>query len=203
MLKIIFFGDSICTGQHVSIHKGWVTNISRRFEGIAIVSNSSINGRTTRQALEDMPYCIQEQRPDILIVQFGMNDCNYWRSDKGVPRVSPKAFEANLEEIINRAYIFGVKRVFLNTNHTTGLVVNKMLYTDITYEESNKAYNEIIRKVARNSNVIFSDIEHRFVKYRGNKSRLLLADLFHLSKVGHSLYFNMICPTIKREASNI
>ena len=99
MKKLIFFGDSICTGQYVSIHKGWVNKLSKSLssENIMIL-NSSVNGRTSRQALEDMPYHVQEQRPNYLVIQFGMNDCNYWESDKGVPRVSPKSFEANIIE---------------------------------------------------------------------------------------------------------
>ena len=80
MQKLIFFGDSICTGQHISVHKGWVAQISQSLEGIATILNSSVNGRTTRQALEDMPYHIQEQHPDMIVIQFGMNDCNYWKN---------------------------------------------------------------------------------------------------------------------------
>lgn len=199
-MKIIFFGDSICTGQYISIHKGWITCISQKLEDCAVVLNSSINGRTTRQALEDMPYHIQEQKPDILIVQFGMNDCNYWQSDGGIPRVSPAAFEANINEIINRAYVSGIKKVFLNTNHPSGLTKNKIPGTTITYEDSNRAYNSIIRKVAKNNFVIFNDIEQKFLKYKIN---LVLPDLLHPNEQGHKLYFNVIYPSIKREIKNI
>ena len=203
MIKIIFFGDSICTGQYVSIHKGWVTNVSRMLDGQAIVLNSSVNGRTTRQALEDMPYHIQEQKPDILIIQFGMNDCNYWKSDKGVARVSPKAFGANLEEIIERAYILDTKKIFLNTNHSTGLVKDKLPYTDITYEESNKTYNNIIRKVAERNPVILNDIEKEFNSHKKDISSLLLPDLLHPNESGHNLYFNTIYPVIDREIKKL
>ena len=83
-IKVYFFGDSICVGQYISIHKGWVTRTSAELEELGkkynhqiIVSNASANGRITRQALEQMPYEIQSRHPDILIVQFGLNDCNY------------------------------------------------------------------------------------------------------------------------------
>ena len=199
MIKIMFFGDSVCTGQYVSIHKGWVTNVSRMFDGQAVVLNSSVNGRTTRQALEEMPYHIQEQKPDILIVQFGMNDCNYWKSDKGTPRVSPKAFGANLEEIIERAYACGTKSVLLNTNHPTCLSKDKLPHTSITYEDSNKEYNKIIRKVAKRNPVVFNDIERGFRNYKKNISGLLLPDLLHPNEHGHNLYFNIIYPVINEE----
>lgn len=198
MQKIMFFGDSICAGQYISIHKGWVSRLSKSLYEQAVVLNSSVNGRTTRQALEDMPYHIQEQYPDMLVIQFGMNDCNYWTSDKGQPRVSIKAFEANLEEIIKRAFAFNTRKIFLNTNHPTGLTKSKIKYTEIVYEDSNKQYNDIIRKVAKNNDVILNDIELEFIN-NNNLENLLLPDLLHPSELGHELYFNIINPVIKKE----
>jgi acyl-CoA thioesterase I len=200
MKKLIFFGDSICTGQYVSIHKGWVTQLSRSLSNEDImVLNSSVNGRTSRQALEDMPYHVQEQNPNYLVIQFGMNDCNYWESDKGVPRVSPKSFEANIIEIINRANAFGVEKIFLNTNHPTGLNKYILPYTDITYEDSNKHYNSIIRKVAETNNVILNDIEPEFLNNKKPIKDLCYTDLLHLSELGHKLYYDIINPVIRKE----
>ena len=113
-MRVFFFGDSICYGQGISVHKGWIPKISSAFEDNkldVLVANSAVNGRTTRQALETMPFEIQNYKPEILIVQFGMNDCNYWLSDKGLPRVSKKSFKANLEEIITRGFNFGCKKI--------------------------------------------------------------------------------------------
>jgi len=201
MKKLIFFGDSICAAQYIPIHKGWVSRLSETLYGKFIVLNSSVNGRTSRQALEDMPYHIQEQYPDVLVIQFGMNDCNYWKSDKGSPRVSAKAFEANLEEIIKRAFIFGARKIFLNTNHPTGLTKDKIPYTNITYEDSNRQYNDIIRIVAskQNSKVILNDIEDKFIKSKLNIRDLLLQDLLHPNELGHRMYFNIINSVIERE----
>ena len=67
--KVLFFGDSTCVGQGVSIYDGWVTKIAKQLKGVrsqdgreVCVINSSINGRTSRQALEDMPYHVQTQK---------------------------------------------------------------------------------------------------------------------------------------------
>jgi acyl-CoA thioesterase-1 len=210
-IKVFFFGDSICVGQYVAIHRGWVPRISARLEDIShtldseiLVFNASVNGSTTRQALERMPYEIQSQNPDILIVQFGMNDCNYWESDRGNPRVSLKAFEANLEEIILRAFTFGAKNVFLNTNHPTGRDEYLLPYTNISYQQSNQLYNEGIRRVAANfdSRVILCDMETQFRNYAPQRSqllKLLLPDLLHLSVAGHDLYYQIIGPAIEKE----
>lgn len=207
---IFFFGDSICFGQGVSLHKGWVTQLAIYIDKIAadynkefIIINSSVNGRTTRQALENMQYELQSHNPTILIVQYGMNDCNYWETDYGNPRVSPKSFEANLEEIICRAISLNTKYIILNTNHPSGRTINFLPHTSITYEQSNKKYNEIIRKVAKNQGdqVILNDMEEIFNSYSNDSERLnklLLPDKLHLSENGHNLYFKSICPIIEK-----
>ncbi|KAA3646366.1 MAG: SGNH/GDSL hydrolase family protein [Chloroflexi bacterium] len=209
-LRVFFFGDSICFGQGISIHKGWVTRISAslselglQYQRNIVVINASHSGNTTRQALERMPYDIQSQSPDALIIQFGMNDCNYWETDKGNPRVSPNAFAANLQEIIVRSLNFGTKAVFLHTNHPTGRDQEQLHHATLTYQESNKQYNKLIREVARNQpeNVYLNDIEAAFFAHikggRRNLADLLLPDQLHPSEKGHSLYFETVFPIIK------
>jgi len=210
-LRAVFFGDSICVGQGVSIHRGWVTRISERlsqfsklFEREIVIVNASVNGNTTRQALERMPYDVQSHSVDVLIVQFGMNDCNIWQSDHGNPRVSPKAFAANLEEIVARGISFGAKAVLLHTNHPSGRDRDVMPFAKTTYEDQNRAYNEIIRTVARQnrSTVELIDVEQFFRDHLSSSHEtiadLLLPDLLHLSERGHDIYFASIMPRLEQ-----
>lgn len=208
--RLMFFGDSICVGQGVSIHKGWVAQLAAHVaEAVAsrgrdvLVINSSINGNTTRQALERMPYDVQSQRVDCLIVQFGLNDCNYWHSDNGVPRVSPKAFGANLEEIMTRAVTFGARRIIVNTNHPTTRTSETLPFASITFQESNSRYNEIIRGVATQYRgpVILNDVARHIddLVRQGqvaNVADLLLDDGLHLNERGHRIYYAAIEPLV-------
>ena len=208
-LKLTFFGDSICVGQGVSIFRGWVTRIaevlerqSQKSNRAIIVSNSSVNGRTTRQALEDMPYQVQNHQPDILVIQFGLNDCNYWQTDRGTPRVSRNAFIANLEEIIERGLNCGVRYVLLNNNHPTSRSMETIPFTNITYEDSNRAYNEAVRTVAARAKapVIFQDVEAFFLDFLSQSEEsienYLLDDGLHLNSAGHQIYFDLMRPVI-------
>lgn len=206
-MKIAFFGDSICVGQGISIHKGWVAQLSRYLheqntnDQELLVFNSSVNGRTSRQALENMPYEIQSHNPNILIIQFGMNDCNYWESDKGMPRVSKKAFKANIEEIIERGLNFGAKKIIVNTNHPTP-ITEKFNYASISYQESNERYNSIIRSINQYSEtVIINDINTKIYNYlEHNKIKvqdIVLKDRIHLSELGHNLYFQFTIELLK------
>lgn len=207
--RVVFFGDSICVGQGVSIHRGWVARLAAHLEersaegGLElIVVNASINGNTTRQALERMPYDVQSHGVGILIVQFGMNDCNYWQTDRGMPRVSPQAFSANLSEIIERGMKFGARTVLLNTNHPTTRTYEKLPHTAITYEASNQTYNELIRQVAAafKEIAILVDVERAFRAHTSGRAaalqRLLLSDQLHLSAEGHDLYYSLMAPAV-------
>lgn len=205
LLKITFFGDSTCVGQGVSIHAGWVARIAQQLDETAaafgrdiLVTNASQNGSTTRQALERMPYEVQFHGVDILIVQFGLNDCNFWMTDGGLPRVGPEAFAANLKEIVTRGRTFGARHVLLNNNHPTTRDQEPLPPSDTTFEQSNRRYNQIVRDVAAELGdlVELNDIEAQFDRVtQGDRNKLaplLLGDGLHLSLEGHNLYFSVL-----------
>lgn len=210
-ISVFFFGDSVCFGQGVSLHKGWVARTAATLASLSgragrefLVVNAGVNGNTTRLALERMPYDVQSHGVDVLIVQFGLNDCNYWRTDRGNPRVSPRAFEANLEEIVSRGVSFGARKVLLNTNHPTALDEEPMAFAGVTYQESSHHYNGLIRAVAARLDpavVALNDMEAAFADAtEGSRERLLellLPDRLHLSEAGHDVYFEVVYPAVE------
>ena len=208
-IRVTFFGDSIFVGQGISIYQGWVTQIARYLDEYGekigrqfLVTNASVNGRTTRQALEDMPYSIQSDGVDILVVQFGLNDCNYWVTDRGLPRVSLGAYKENLREIITRGMNFGAHRVLLNNNHPTSRTREFLPNTSITYEDSNRLYCQEIRALAAEfgEKVQFQDIytyfNEQLIRLHTPIEKFLLIDELHLSIEGHTAYFNLMLPII-------
>lgn len=199
MIKIAFFGDSICLGQGISIHNGWVPRLSEFIEKklenkSSLIFNSSYNGRTTRQALLQMPFEILNHKPDILLIQFGMNDCNYWETDNGLPRVSLNSFKENITEMINRGFNCGSKYIVLNTNHPTPKKSN-FKNLDFSYEHSNNIYNETLRSISsENKNLIINDINSKILDFlKFNKigpKKIVLEDGIHLNSLGHDLYYD-------------
>lgn len=206
-IRLFFFGDSISFGQGVSPHKIWMTRVaeglSREFEGRLklVAQNPSINGNTTRMALERMPHDVQSHNPDILVVQFGMNDCNVWQTDNGLPRVSPDGFVANLSEIIDRGRAAGARHVILGASHSTTRTRDTLPNVDYSYEQSNKKYNALVRNVARSKGAVLSDLEAAFDRAvaAGNceLADLLLPDELHLSERGHDVYFEHYYPLVR------
>jgi lysophospholipase L1-like esterase len=206
--RFALFGDSICVGQDVAVHRTWAARLSKELEvrlapeGIRVdLFNASVNGDTTRLALERMAFDIQTRRIDGILIQFGLNDANHWETDRGLPRVSPEAFAANQREIVRRARTFGAKPVMLNTNHPTTRTTAPMPGTELTYEASNQQYNKVIRDVgAADGSLILNDIgAHLAAKAASgalDAKRLVLADGLHLSELGHDEYLEFLTPVV-------
>ena len=176
-MRLVVFGDSIANGQHVSVHEGWVARLAASVPWHTVV-NASVNGDTTRRALERMTRDVLLPVPDLVVVQFGLNDCNTWETDGGFPRVGLAAFTANLAEIVERAG----PRVILHTNHRTA--------KGPAYEARSAAYNERIRSVAQRTGAMLTDIAEQF------PDGLLLDDI-HPSPAGHAAYFELAASNIR------
>lgn len=205
-MKLFFFGDSILTGHLISLHKIWVVRVSSKLaeENLdVIVNNSSVNGNTTRMALERMYHDVLDFHPDLLYIQLGLNDSNYWETDVGVPRVSKNGFEANLYEMIDRSFVSGVKKILLGTNHPI-LKVVPFEYAPFTSPAmSNKNYNSVIRSVASKKDIILIDHEDLWLSSKSSFVDMLLPDGIHINERGHDFYFDSAFPIIKKAIENI
>jgi len=190
MKKIVFFGDSITNGQYIDPICIWTTiitnNLSKNKE--IITFRNAISGETSRQLLLRYSKDVQEIKPDILTIQCGLNDCNYWLSDRGLPRVSKESYKANLNEMIDRAQAFNINNIIFVGSHP----VTKKITGPITLEESRREYNQNFKEVAQNRQITYIDIESQF----DNINEYLLEDGIHLSEKGHIKYAEIIEPFI-------
>jgi len=188
--RLIFFGDSICHGQHVSVDLTFVHRIARdlqeRFEDL-LVENRSINGNTTRQALERLSYDVTSHHPEAVYVQFGINDCNCWATDFGDCRVSLDAYRANLVEIVTKCRTAGARRVLIGTNHPCRLGED--------YAKRLDQYNAAVRSVAQALDLRLLDIAEA---WPGGED-LLHPDGVHLSRKGHDFYFDRLRETFRNQ----
>jgi lysophospholipase L1-like esterase len=201
-LRIVYMGDSITVGQHCDPALRWTTLLDRllaqRFTDrrVNVVTfNRGESGQTTRQGLERYPSDVQELEPHVLTLQFGMNDCNCWMTDRGLPRVSEAAFRANLVEMVGRACHFGARAVIMATNPCT-LRSNVMPSGEI-YETANARYSQIVREVAAEVGATLCDIRARFESLSQREmAEMVLPDLLHLSVRGNAMYADLIAPDV-------
>jgi lysophospholipase L1-like esterase len=210
-ITIVHMGDSITFGQYIDPKLCWTSLVLERLRELYLNTpidinslNCGVSGDTTRMGLERYPADVQNANPDILTLQFGLNDCNCWETDRGLPRVSKAGFRANLVEMIVRARQFGAIRIILANNHTT-LRENTMLSGE-RFEDANACYSEISYKVAIETNIDFCDIRKAFSTYTTDELKKLLRpypDLLHLSANGNELYAETIWPFIEDAVEDV
>lgn len=100
-VKIVAFGDSITAGGDASqppliFWRRWADDLQRRYPQSRITAvNGATGGDSTVQGLQRLQTKVLEEKPDLVLIGFGMNDHNVG----GVPIPS---FEANLKEMIAR-----------------------------------------------------------------------------------------------------
>lgn len=102
-VKIVCIGDSCTYGQGVRSSEAWPA-VLERITGHD-VRNAGVCGDTTRLGLERFPRDVQLHKPDVVVIQFGHNDANCWETDNGIPRVSQRAYAANIREMVERAWL--------------------------------------------------------------------------------------------------
>ncbi len=205
LVTIVNMGDSITFGQYVDPNLRWTSLLQRhfdhRFAGAKIgvhCLNKGISGETTRMGLERFPADVQNHQPDIMTLQFGMNDCNCWVTDKGAPRVSEAAYEANLIEMIERVRRFGCNHIVLSTNHPS--LRRQPMISGEPYDDANARYSAIIRSVASTTGVTLCDIRKVFEPFADPQlDEMLLPppDHLHLSIQGNKVYAAAILPFVE------
>jgi len=211
LVNLIFVGDSITFGQYVDPNLRWTSLIAHRFDETfaetsvhVFTANRSAPGDTTRMALEKFPADVQRWSPDILFIDYGMNDCNCWSTDHGVPRVSEAAFRANLQEMIARGRVFGASEIILATK--TRSLKRKVMLNGLRYEDANTRYSEIIREVAGEANVTLFDPRRSFdaLSVDALAEKLLpYPDVIHLSPKGHAWYAELSWPILRAAVNAI
>ena len=199
-------GDSITEGQYVDPSLVWTRLVEVKLRAVfgdagsteLVFLRRGISGETTRQGLERFPRDVQQARPTVMTLQFGLNDCNCWDTDEGHPRVSEAAYRANLVEMIERARLFGTREIVLSTNHPT--LRHRKLRNGRTLEEQRVRYNQIVREVAAATHVTLCDIDAGFEGFDDRALRRLLLpepDVLHLSPEGHEVYADLIFPALR------
>jgi lysophospholipase L1-like esterase len=170
---IVCIGDSITVGQHLDPPDvPWPVMLNT---GPVLVRG--VSGETTRQGLERFPRDVQMHEPELVVIQFGHNDCNRWETDRGLPRVSPEAYVANLGEMIDRCRRFGAVPYLCTLTPSRR---SEQHAQDVIW------YDSLLRGVAAERGVALIDTRAAFDAEPLDD--LLVGDGLHLTGEGHRLY---------------
>ena len=199
-MHLVCFGDSICYGYGVRPGEGWVAQMTRMLATLrepVSVTNAGVSGDTTADGLHRMPRDVERLHPDAVFIQFGLNDASFWYRPVGQPMIGPRAYIANMGEIIQRSFRCGAHTVFVATNHIPSSTLD-IPGADL-YRRNIREYNAALRSTfAGMRGVVIIDMEQLIFESIPAPDALLQPDGVHLSLAGNDFYCNAIGGRIAR-----
>jgi lysophospholipase L1-like esterase len=218
-IRIVTLGDSTTAS-----YQDWAPEIRRVYSdclpgalaasGIAaVVVNAGIGDTTTRQAVDRLDHDVRRHHPDLVVVQFGINDS--WIDvdlGKTLPRLSRAQFRANLRTIIRRLGRDGARIVLMTPNpmrwgdpfyvkafteHPGLLDVTAVRGIDKLLD----VYAQDVREVAKGESVALVDIFEAFEHYGAVPGQsiddlLLASDRIHPNQAGQDLVCMLLAARI-------
>ena len=187
-VRIVAFGDSITAGGDASepgltFWERWATALRQKHPRAGITTiNGATGGDTTVQGLERLQEKVLRQKPDLVLIGFGMNDHN--REGFGVPL---DAFAANLRMMIHRIRAeSGAETVLLSA-----FPPNPKWHFG---SHNMAAYANATEQVAQEERCAFADVYHLWMSVAARKKPgdLLANNINHPNDFGHWIYFEAL-----------
>ncbi len=187
-VRLVAFGDSITAGGDASVPalifwERWAAALRARYPHASIEAiNGATGGDTTVQGLQRLQAKVIQQKPDLVLVGFGMNDHN--REGFGV---SLDAFARNLRTMIGRIRAETGAEVVL----FSAFPPNPKWH----YGSHNMAaYAEATERVAVEERCAYADVYHFWMSIAARKKPedLLGNNINHPNDFGHWIYFQAL-----------
>ncbi len=184
--KLVAFGDSITAGGDATrpeliFWNQWATELGKKYPQARLTAvNGATGGDTTVQGLQRLQAKVLDQRPDLVLIGFGMNDHN--RGGVPIPQ-----FEANLKEMISRIRAANGAEVVLFSAFPPN---PKWKFGSHRMEQ----YAAATERVARETGAAFADVFHNWqaIANRKQPEDLLGNNINHPNDFGHWLYFRVL-----------
>jgi len=186
--KLVIFGDSISTGAEASMPEltyfGMYKDfLAKQFPRSHIsLYNGSKGGDSTVEGLIRLDKDVLEQKPDLVLVAFGMNDHNL----RGWGGVEPTQYQKNLNKIVLRIKQQGADVILLspfppNPDWKFGTHMMNL-------------YADAVRKSAAQTDSVYADVYSVWIKVLKRKDiqSLLGNNINHPNDFGHWLYFQSL-----------
>ena len=187
-VRIVAFGDSITAGGDASepslvFWERWASALRGKYPRASIeTTNGATGGDTTVQGLQRLQGKVLQQKPDLVLIGFGMNDHN--REGFGVPL---DAFAGNLRTMISRIRADTGAEIVLFSAFPPN---PKWHYGSHNME----AYAEATEQVAREERCAFADVYHLWASVTARKKPedLLANNINHPNDFGHWVYLQAL-----------
>jgi len=185
--KLVAFGDSISAGGDASrpdliFWQRWAEDLRRHHPGARITAvNGATGGDSTVQALQRLQAKVLDEKPDLVLVGFGMNDHNRG----GVPLA---AFEGNLAELIAR----------IRSATSAEVVLFSAFPPNPQWKFGSHRMAEYARateRAAQAAGCAYADVFDNWetVARRKKPEDLLANNINHPNDFGHWVYYRVLC----------
>jgi lysophospholipase L1-like esterase len=213
-LTVVAFGDSTTARR-----KGteiYVRVLQDRLGADAVtILNKGIPRHTTSVADGRFDRDVTANAPDVVIIQFGINDSiiDVWADPpKTKPRNSIEKYEAQLRRFVRDSKAMGAEVILMTPNQIRWTPYMKERYGKPPYDTEDergfnlhlKDYAEAVRKVAREEGADLVDVYAAyddFEKATGKSASELLPDGMHPNTEGHKLVADLLEPLLLKAVS--
>lgn len=204
---IVAFGDSTTASRGELEVFARILNSELPAKGVdAKIINSGVGGNNTNQASKRFQKDVLTHRPDVVIIQFGINDAavDVWKQPPATfSRVDLKQFEANLTHFVITLQSQGSQVILMTPNPCRWTVKLKALYGKSPYQPDQvdgfnvllSEYAEVVRRLAKQNDAVLIDVYHLFQDYGKQPQQTaddLLLDGIHPNAAGHRLIADLL-----------
>ena len=204
---IVAFGDSTTAPRGTTVVYATLLANELSFAGAEVkVVNSGIAGNTTKNGAARFDKDVLEHHPEVVIIQFGINDSavDVWRKPPAsTPRVALQDYRKNLAAMVRTLKQRGARVVLMTPNPMTWTPILQKLYSSPPYLPKNpdgmnvvlRDYAEAVRVLAREEKVGMVDVYTAFKQADQNpkhKPGWLCADGMHPDDAGHRIVASLL-----------
>jgi len=207
--RVVAFGDSTTApreveGKALPVYADLLAAEAKPW-GVQFI-NAGIAGNTTADARKRFRRDVLDPEPELVILQFGINDAavDVWRKPPArEPRVSLKDYAANLSYFVSELRGLGARVMLMTPNPLRWTNRLRALYGQPPYAAENpnglnvrlKTYARAAGDVARQCGAELVDVYAAFEAYGAEPGRAvddLLLDGMHPNREGHQLIADLL-----------
>jgi len=223
---ILLYGDSISKGvvfdekqgRYVLLDKSFYQLVKNRLNGL--LHNAATFGNTITRALQHLKKDILAKKPDVVILEFGGNDCDFnWEGIADNPELNhqPKTDFVTFRKAIEETVLDLKKQDIVPVLMTLPPLDSERYFSWITKKgavaEKNilhwlgsvsriywwqEKYNSAILSIAKETKTIWIDVRSAFLQTKDYRE-YLCKDGIHPNSKGHHLMAKVILDFIQKE----
>lgn len=208
-LKIVAFGDST-TAPRTKVET-YSEVLGKHFGPKIEILNKGIPANTTAKAANRFKRDVLDQQPDVVIIQFGINDSaiDVWQDPpKTEPRVAMADYVANLRNFVKESQAAGAKVILMTPNQLRWTPALVERYGRPPYDTNDErgfsliltSYAEAVRTLAREEGTGLVDVFSLYdtwEKENGKSCSELMLDGMHPNSQGQALVAKALAEQIE------